>query len=94
MQSALIIQLISSRCGLFYCLSFGAVMAKLTYKGWIGLAPIYLGEDLDDPRVIKRKYVPELWVDINAIVVSLIGRGCTKMRITGELKKPFEVPDD
>lgn len=67
-------------------------MIKFAYKGWIGLCPIYLGEDLQQPHIIKRKYVPECWLDINAILAALLGKGCTNIRITGELTKPFEVP--
>ena len=67
-------------------------MVKFTYKGWIGLCPIYLSEDLQQPHIIKRKYVPECWLDINAILTSLLGKGCTNIRITGELKQSIEVP--
>jgi hypothetical protein len=53
---------------------------RFIYKGWLGWCPIYLDADLKRPTIKARRFIPNFWLDINAVAMGLSGYDGSKIK--------------
>lgn len=79
-------------------------MNAFTHRGWLGLAPVYIGNLESGSPVLRARWTLfEWWLDLNEMMFGAVFalraiadpsfEPLWPIRITGELASPIEVPE-